>query len=216
MLRKGYLEQQIEGLTLVLRHLLMLKETTDPMAFLQEIRASGKQLLGLDPSTLTALSDDTLLLMCSSQGRFDAGKAVAAAALLDQQAQTRQEQGSPGLASIAWQKALVLLAEALAYEERLRTPEFLTMTERVRAALPGDLPPSLLRRLLTFYEEAGQYAHAEDMLYALRDAEPGEVTRAEAVAFYERLLKLPDETLEAANLPRAEVEEGLASARERE
>ena len=45
---------------------------------------------------------------------------------------------------------------------------------------------------------------------ALADAEPDNDTIKEfGITFYQRLLAQSDATLEAANLPRAEVEEGL-------
>lgn len=212
MLRKGYLEQQVEGLSIALGKLLLLKKESDATVVLQEIRASGKELMGLDPATLTALSDDTLLLLCSAHGILDAGKAVVAASLLDQQAQMQWEQGHSAVAAAGWQKALVLLTEALRFEPKLRTEDFLSLTERIRAALPAT-PVPLLRRLFLYYDDLGQYAHAEDMLFALQEADPGAATRAESIAFYERLLKLPDEVLIAANLPRDEVLEGLESAK---
>ena len=60
------------------------------------------------------------------------------------------------------------------------------------------------------HERTGEFAKAEDALFAMLDAEPDNERILEfGVAFYQRMLAQSDTALTAANLPRAEVEEGL-------
>jgi len=64
--------------------------------------------------------------------------------------------------------------------------------------------------LMQHYERTGDFAKAEDELFAMLDAEPDNERLVEfGCAFYRRLLAQSDTALNEANLPRAEVEEGL-------
>jgi uncharacterized protein YuzB (UPF0349 family) len=60
------------------------------------------------------------------------------------------------------------------------------------------------------HERIGEFAKAEDGLFAMLDAEPDNERLVEfGCAFYRRLLAQSDTKLNEANLPRGEVEEGL-------
>ena len=57
----------------------------------------------------------------------------------------------------------------------------------------------------------GRYAQAEDLLYELLEAAPGSKQMVvQGVSFYQRLLQKSNQELITGNLPRAEIEEGLA------
>ncbi|MFN8516836.1 MAG: DUF6483 family protein [Chloroflexia bacterium] len=62
-------------------------------------------------------------------------------------------------------------------------------------------------------EQAGDFARAENWLFALLDEDPGALERG--IDFYERLRHFSDEELVQGNLPRAEVVAGLAELRAR-
>jgi hypothetical protein len=66
------------------------------------------------------------------------------------------------------------------------------------------------------YERTGEFAKAEDALFAMLDVEPNNWGIVEfGLAFYERLQRQSDATLVAGNLPRAELEAGLTELRDR-
>jgi Family of unknown function (DUF6483) len=66
------------------------------------------------------------------------------------------------------------------------------------------------------YEQAGEHARAEDALFNMLDAGPANTELLDfGIGFYQRLLRLDDETLEVGNLPRAEVNAGLAELNQR-
>lgn len=70
--------------------------------------------------------------------------------------------------------------------------------------------------LVTFHERCGRFAQAEDSLFKVLDLlpdDPNVVKRGEA--FYQKLLGLSDEELEAGDLPREEVQESLEDLRKR-
>ena len=64
--------------------------------------------------------------------------------------------------------------------------------------------------LMQHHERTGEFAKAENALFAMLDAEPGNEAIVEfGVAFYKRMLAQSDAALMEGKLPRAEVEEGL-------
>jgi hypothetical protein len=74
--------------------------------------------------------------------------------------------------------------------------------------------PSTMQNLLWRYaEQAGDFARAEDWLFALLDEDPGALEQG--IAFYERLTHFTDDELVQGNLPRAEVAASLAELRTR-
>ncbi len=78
------------------------------------------------------------------------------------------------------------------------------------------LPGQSCALILRYYEAAGDYAQAENILFDWRENEaeifdPDAPGSAEAgAAFYERILQKSDEELLAGGLPREEAEAGLA------
>ncbi|MEZ4636236.1 MAG: DUF6483 family protein [Caldilineaceae bacterium] len=68
------------------------------------------------------------------------------------------------------------------------------------------LPPATNLRLFRYYEENSLFADAEDQFFSMLDEEPESPELLElGIAFYERLLNLPDDVLEEGGLPREEV-----------
>ncbi|MBO0783785.1 MAG: hypothetical protein J2P37_33660, partial [Ktedonobacteraceae bacterium] len=74
-----------------------------------------------------------------------------------------------------------------------------------------ELPAIIKERLFAYHEQNGAYDKAENILFELLEDMPGnQELRAQGLAFYTRLLQQSDADLAAGNLPRAEIEEGLA------
>jgi len=70
--------------------------------------------------------------------------------------------------------------------------------------------------LMQHYERSGQFAKAEDALFAMLEDEPRHPRILEfGIAFYQRLEGRSDASLDAGELPRPEVEAGLTELRER-
>ena len=69
---------------------------------------------------------------------------------------------------------------------------------------------------MQYYEYLGEFGRAEDALFAMLEQEPANPALIDfGLAFYERLRRQTDASLEAGNLPRAEVEAGLAELGQR-
>ena len=145
MLRKGYLEQQIEGLAQAIARLMGLGlDAADKDAALKEIALAGRDLAGLNLDTLLSLSDDSVLSMFTGGDRSrTAGNAYVCARLLAQRAER-----DPALARRARRKGLLLFAEALHLERTLHSPEILAeFGALLKSVPPADVTPLLAQRL---------------------------------------------------------------------
>jgi hypothetical protein len=86
LVRKGYLEQQIEGLAVAMARLLGL-DALDRAGALGEIQLAARDLTGLNPDSLIALSDDSVLTMFTGGDRTrTAGNSYVMARLLMERA----------------------------------------------------------------------------------------------------------------------------------
>lgn len=81
-----------------------------------------------------------------------------------------------------------------------------TLVEELPCA---TLPVDLKRKLVDHFEQVGGFAHAERLLFDLTDTNDAAMIKR-ARAFYEHLVKLPQETLEAGGLSQEEARRGLA------
>jgi hypothetical protein len=209
MLRKGYLNRQIEALAMTLARLMGLKESGELGPYAAGLRSASRELSGLDLEMVAALTDDSLLSVLTADGELDVARCVILAALLTRQGEIHEGEGRIWSAVARYRKSLTLLTEALLHDEQLQTREFIPQVEDLLARLSDEeMPTPLLHRLFRYQEAVGNFARAEDALYALREADYAGIDD-EAAIFYRHLLTLPDEALEKGGLPRAEVEEAL-------
>jgi tetratricopeptide (TPR) repeat protein len=178
------------------------------------LEAAYRRHTGSQGLLLRSLGAGDLLALFGAGGSLDAGtlevatldveRCLAVAELLYADAALRVARGDAPTAA-EFGKLGQLYGALLEADATLLT----ALSSRLQALLPhGPLPPALLRRLVTLYTRAGRYAEAENWLFRLLADSPGDV--AVARAFYEGLLVLPDDALEAGGLPRGEVYEGLS------
>ena len=151
--RKGYVEQMIEGLALVLAKILTGKDSGRYEAALAECADACKQMTGLNVATLPMLPDETLLNMFRMGGGLDPGRCVIAASLLDAQAQVFEAQGRTVAAHASLHKALLLLLEALHHDEGLRTERWRTLVGEITSRLGGYVLPAPLQQRLDDYRK---------------------------------------------------------------
>ncbi|MCX6365836.1 MAG: DUF6483 family protein [Armatimonadetes bacterium] len=204
MLRKGFVQQQIEGLSQALAAIFGIELTKEDVV--KRLGTSCKNLTGLDLDTLLRLDDTSLLGMFSGGDRTrTAGNAFVAAQFLLQRAKAEPLQGR-----VARRKALLLYAEALALESSLRSSEFLAEFEALLMEVEStDRTAHILRQAARAMEALGYYDRAENYHFHLQDSHidhAADGTRE----FYGRLLELPDHELEAGGLPRDEIQTALS------
>ena len=186
----------------------------------QGIDQLSRQYLGLSAGALRARPAEELIGLVRLGSTIGAGDAATAekllllGALLREDAALREAQHDGDGAAASGLKALqvyltVVVGEGVTDERALDAIG--PLRERVAAY---ELPLAVRDLLWRFHEQTGDFADAEDTLFHLLDDDPALLP--DGIAFYERLLTLPDEDLRAGKLPRDEVEAGLAELRERE
>ena len=151
--RKGYVEQQIEGLALVLARIITGKDGGRYEAALAEAADACKKMTGLNLATLTVLPDETLLNLFRMGGGLDPARCVIAARLLGAQADVYEAQNRVVAAQASLHKALVLLLEAMRFEADLRTPAYREQVENILARLQGYVLPDDLAAQLAAYRK---------------------------------------------------------------
>jgi hypothetical protein len=173
-----------------------------------------RQLIGLSPEVALERSPSDLI----ARLRFDetpaAGrdKCLALATLLRASGDVVAAQGDGATAAEAYHKSLLLLLDSVLRDPSLALPDGVPTVEALDADLASyALPAATQRELLLYYEQAGAYAKAEDIIWSMLQSAPGDCTIVEAGrALYARLQLLDDAALSAGNLPRDEVDGGLA------
>jgi hypothetical protein len=107
---------------------------------------------------------------------------------------------------------LHLLLETFGQIEASEHPDFVPTVEAFLTALrDAPLPVTTNAMLMHHYERIGEFARAEDALFDVLEAEPSNAEFLEfGRSFYQRLLRMNDDALLMGNLPRTEVQAGLA------
>ncbi len=219
MIRRDYLLRMVDQCLQALTRSLRLTQEQQFDAARAELDQAVRDLTGLDLNQVSELSEAelTAVLLQGDATQVLRQKCMLLVALLRQAGDTHAAQGNSQRASVCYLKALNLLLQALAREGAFDFPEFVPSVEALVSTLDSDvLPVETNAALMQHYERLGQYAKAEDALFAILEAQPDQPgLRAFGIQFYERLLRQTDEALELGNLPRPEVEGGLAELRAR-
>ena len=220
MIRRDYILRMIEEFMQALSRLRALKQGQRWAEATDELDAEFKKLIGDDAAAVARLSETDLLARLMQEGptHLLREKTLMLTRLLTEAgdaaiAEDRAEEGHQ-----CYLKALHLLLDVLARDEVFECPEFVPKVEMLVAALQSTpLPVRTRAMLMQHYERTGEFAKAEDALFAMLDAEPdNHAIVAFGITFYQRLLAQSDTTLNTAGLPRAEVEDGLKQLRERQ
>jgi hypothetical protein len=211
-----YIMRLIEQFFLVLSRILFKKNTQKYAEALSETETAYKNLLGLDARQVHSLSFDELIGWLKMGGRFDAEKCLILAALLKEDAEIHELAGRPmddGLHA-EYAKAFFLYREAVREDESPESGRARSeMKWLVKKLDSSRLAPPRKLDLFRYHESAGEFGLAEDLLYELAKVRyPG--IRKEGREFYRRLIAKSDGDLLEGNLPRKEVEEGMASFQE--
>jgi hypothetical protein len=199
----------IHQLAQVIAKVLKLNEVKQYTESLEEIQLSSKQLLGMDLKLLTSLSDAEFIRFFSLGERFDVEKCVVTAKLLQLTGEVQERQADERGKFHSYTTSLSLLLELLFRESETLPKEYFDEIDALIDKLTSyELSSDLLRKLFRFYGIVRRYDIAENVLFELVERDSG--FRGEGVKFYERLRTKSDEELEQGNLPRNEIEAGLA------
>jgi hypothetical protein len=220
MIRQDYILRMIEELQRVLASIAALKEERRWQEITGTVDEQFTQLLEVDAAEAARLSDTDLMarLVHGETTRFVREKTQFLITLFKEagDAAVAQDQAEQGRAF--YLKGLHLLLGAVPGEDSFESPDFVPGLEAFLAALAdAPLPARTQAMLMRYYEQRGAFAKAEDVLFDLLDAEPGNSEVLDfGMAFYERLRGQSDSALANGNLPRPELEAGLAELFQRQ
>jgi hypothetical protein len=207
MIERDYIMRMVQMLAAALARILVHRDQHSQGEALREIFDAGERLIGIKWGLFRSLGEEEIRELLRYERNQD--KMLAAAELLREESEILFEEGKGEEAVLEGTKALALYVELVLGERSFLTVmsvgKFDALLSRLKAY---GMPPELVRKLFRYHELSGRFAAAEDMLYELTEEDPS--FAGEAMAFYKRLLALPDEELSRGGLPRAEVAEGLA------
>jgi hypothetical protein len=209
VITRDYFLRMIHQLAQVIAKVLKLGEVKQYTEALDEVQHSSKQLLGMDLQLLTSLSDSEFIRLLSLGERFEVEKCVVAAKLLGLIGEVQERQADENGKYRSYTTALSLYLELLFWESETLPKEYFDEIDVLINKLSSyELSSGLLQKLFRYYDFIRRYDAAENVLFDLIQQDSG--FGVEGVRFYERLRTKSDEELERGNLPRNEVEAGLA------
>jgi hypothetical protein len=219
MIRRDYILRMIEEFIHALARISALKKDQRWQQAGGALDDEFQRLIGAGAQAVARLTETELLakLIRGEPTQAVRDKTLMLTALLKEAGDLAAIQQRPEEGRSCYLKGLHLLLETLAREEVSDLPDFVPQIEIFVAALrDSPLPLQTQALLMQHYERSGQFAKAEDALFAMLEAESGNASLVEfGVSFYERLRGQSDATLAAGNLPRPELEAGLAELRQR-
>ena len=219
MIRRDYFLRMIEEFVRVLARITSLKKDQQWSEAGQVMDQEFQRLIGLSTQTIIRLSETELLARLAQDGPTHTvqNKALMLATLLKEAGDLAAERGQSDESRECWLKALHLLLDVLGRGDVHECPEFVPKIETLAVELEEmGLPVRTPALLMRHYERTGEFDKAEDALFAILESDPTNGATLEfGFAFYERLRGQTDPALVAGNLPRNEVETGLAELKRR-
>jgi Family of unknown function (DUF6483) len=214
MIRRDYIIRMIEEFFQALSRIKSLKNAQQWREADSSIEQEFGRLIGMDAKAVAQLSETELLarLVRGEPTLAVREKTLILATLLKEAGDVLAEQGRREDSRMSYLKGLHLVLDTLGRGEVFECPQFVPKVEEFVVALgESPLPLETEARLMQHYERTGEFAKAEDALFAMLDAEPDNSPLLElGISFYRRLESQSDGRLNDGNLPRAEVEAGLA------
>jgi hypothetical protein len=219
MIRRDYILRMIEEMILALKRIGEFKEGERWEDAAGAVSEEFQRLLGMAPEAVSKMSETELLarLMKGEPTLVVRDKALLVTTLLNEAGDIAAQRDQMEESRACYLKGLHLLLDTLAQGDAGEFPHFVPKVEQFVDALSDQpLPSRTLAMLMQHYERIGEFGRAEDMLYTLLDAEPENPGVADfGISFYERIARLGDRVLEEGNLPRSELQEGLAELKMR-
>jgi hypothetical protein len=219
MIRRDYLLRQLEQFVVVLEKLAGLGKAGKWDEASCVAGSQFKALAGAEAGELLAMSDTELIArMAEGDTIYGIQERISMVArLFKENGDVLRGQGKVEESHACYLKGLHLLLAAIADDPTSPRPDFLPSVDAFVIGLhDSSLSLETNAMLMRHFEQFREYARAEDSLFNMLDAEPGNIELLDfGIGFYERLLRLDDETLELGNLPRGEVNAGLAELKGR-
>jgi len=211
MLKQDYILRLIEQVGQALRRVTGKIQTEDPATVEQDLDEALTDLTGLSFEVLDSLPLSSILSVLDSHSEPNPARILAIAECSFVRAKIADAADHPDTALRARVTGLTLYLEGLTLFRHEAVADAEARAEEMILALRSiDLPQETVVRLFRFRAATGRFADAENALFEILERRPAPPKLIdEGTAFYRHLLSLSDEELEAGNLPRDEVAEGL-------
>lgn len=213
MIQHDYLLRLIEQFMRSLAHIQELRVGPESHRAGSALDRELEQILATNRRDVLRLGTTELLariVRCGAAHEVRT-RALFAVTLLKESGDLALEQDDEETGRDSHVQALRLLLEILEQPEHGECPQFSPTVDAIAACLDfSEIPSDTLALLMRHHERRGEFGKAEDVLFALLEAHPSSPEVVEfGKAYYRRLLSLNDASLDAGNLPRNEVIEGL-------
>ncbi|HVM46526.1 MAG TPA: DUF6483 family protein [Candidatus Acidoferrum sp.] len=219
MIRRDYILRMIEEFIQVLSRINSLKRGLRWQEADEELDTGLQRLVSAGAEAVSRMGETELLarLIQGEPTQVVHHKALLLTTLLKEAGDVAVAQDRVAEGRACYVKGLNLLLDTLARGEAAEFPEFVPKVEVFAQALQdAPLPLDTQARLMQHYERLGEFGKAEDALFAMLEAEPREPQLLEfGMGFYRRLSSQSDAALSVGNLPRPELQAGLAELERR-
>lgn len=221
MFKRDYFMRQIEQMTVVLHRILFNKEHIPLEDAQQQLDEASRHLLGLNIRSLQALSSKDILDLLSYHGSVDTAKALVLSDMFVGQGDLLQRHDQTDEAYHAYLKSVDLLLHLSLSPEVEPMDE---VNDEIKSRLNQSLerlqgwiiPEEIKRLLFAHYEKQGNYAKVEDVLFHYMEDHPDRsVILEQGVIFYEKLMGMEEELLQAGNFSKEEAFDGLRIVKQR-
>jgi Family of unknown function (DUF6483) len=210
MLERDIIMRMIQTLTEAIGRIVFQKAAMDFPEALEEIQTSGEKIIGMKWELLKKLSDAQVIELLSTDQDLGTPKLYAAGMLMKEEADLDRLAGKPEEEARKDMIALSFLLETYVAAGGAMTPDHVNAIDALLVSLGQfDTPDYIEEKLLHYYELTGQFDKAENVLFELVALDPSYAD--DGIEFYRRILKKSDEELKKGNLPRNEIEDGIAS-----
>ncbi|MGD0251085.1 MAG: DUF6483 family protein [Verrucomicrobiota bacterium] len=214
MIRRDYILRQIEQFVAMLAKIAGLAKNEQWLEASTVTAGEFQRLTGADAGEVLQMSETELLarLIQGEPAHVVEAKAFMLATLLKTNGDLVASEGRLEESRQFYLKGLHLLLDTFGRSGITERPDFVPAVEAFLTGLRDvPLPVKTNATLMHHYDRTGEFARAEDALFGMMDAEPDKVELLDfGRSFYQRLQGLGDDALAAGNLPRAEVQAGLA------
>ncbi len=220
MLRRDYILRMIEEFMQVLSRINSLKKAENWQNASVAVDDAFQKLIGADACKVARLSETELLakIVHGAPTQAVRDKTLMVTTLLAEAGEIAAAGSRIEDGNVCYLKALNLLLDVLGSEDVFECPEFVPKVELFVSRLRDcELPPRTQVRLMQYYERSGEFGKAEDALFAMLQADQTNSGLIEfGLSFYRRLAAKSDSGLAEGNLPRSEMEAGLAELESRQ
>jgi uncharacterized protein DUF6483 len=216
MSQRDYILRIAEEFGRALAQVLYNRQIKDYAAAHTLIDEQCKQAFGMGIGFMRAVPEETLLSMLTSFDSLDSEKCWLLAILLKAEGDIYQDQGNASESYYSYVRSLNLVLEVLLLDTTVTGLEAVPELEDLLFRLSDyELPARTKLLLFRYFDRAGKYARAEDILFEMLDTgDSGGDILTRGITFYQRLKRKSDAALSAGNFSREEVEEGLARLEE--